>query len=1128
MSKTVQWKRGNANVSSTYTGPEGELTVNTTNWTLNIHDGVTQGGHPASFSLGNLDVSNQTIFGTVSNANIVIDPSGTGIVVLNNGVATDGNITAPYFLGNGSLLTGIQAGSNYGNANVAAYLPSYTGNLSAGNLSITNTFLITANSANNFSTMTTVANNDARISATNGVLNSTIYLWANNGRMSFNTVSNAFDFNFNGQLSATDFIASKSSATGYSFYTPGEGLAGFTHVNGPPSYIRIVHDGIEYTKFYANYTTQTIGNLVISSNANVFGTFPNAFVQVYANINSYSQVVHQNLNSGPRASSDFVATANNGDDFTYFVGMGISSNTYNFPGFGVIKPNDAYLLAVGNNASGPSIGNVGNLVIGSTNGNIKFFVGAAEDANVITQINSTGLLPGANVTYNLGSSTRQWKDLWLSNSTMYLGGFPVTVSNTGVLSVNGSPISGSYSNANVASYLPTYTGNIAGNISKNGNVWIFGTNGTTTFPTNISIDYSGNNVQFPRIIADTGKAFSVQGQGNIGSAALAWTVDPNAASQYAAVSVSRAGGDNLAKVVLQAQSDSGDVATAKTWQFNQTGTTRFPGDTILAPAGTSITMQSDQYSQLYWQNANVTVAPNMAINSNFYVAQNNATLDIVYRDGNSTQQQKSWLWGVDGTLTLPTAGRINFDYLSISSDANVSAFYAPAGNVQFAAGTGNAQIVANSLNDSKTWIFGTDGNLALPHSGVLLVSGGITAGPTIASPAPYLSGFSSISAVSMSASGNISSGNMSTGVITLTNGAVIKDNAGDSVAFGQSAGATSQGNSAVAIGHNAGVTSQGTFTVAIGRNAGQTSQGGSAVAVGVSAGDVSQGVQAVAVGNGAGGTNQGNSAVAIGVSAGQSTQSVEAVAIGNSAGSLTQGISAIAIGKGAGRYFQGNNSIIINATGADLDQTTANTFTVAPVRNDVANVAEILFYNITSKEVTYGNTISVAGNISAGNVNITGNIVDTGALSIITGSNGNIALNPNGTGIVTVSNALTVAGNITGNTGGFAIGYRDIPQVVFTSNATLALTDAGKHYFSSNSANVITVPNNTTVSFSIGTAISIIQQGTANLTVTPGSGVTMYLAGNSTSSSRTVGNYGMATLMKVGTDTWFINGTGVN
>jgi hypothetical protein len=121
-----------------------------------------------------------------------------------------------------------------------------------------------------------------------------------------------------------------------------------------------------------------------------------------------------------------------------------------------------------------------------------------------------------------------------------------------------------------------------------------------------------------------------------------------------------------------------------------------------------------------------------------------------------------------------------------------------------------------------------------------------------------------------------------------------------------------------------------------------------------------------------------------------------------------------------------------------------------------------------------------------------------------------------------------ISGNINSNVNGFAIGYRDIPQVVFTSNSTLALTDAGKHYYSANSANVITIPNNTTVSFNIGTAISIVQQGTANLTVTPGSGVTLYLAGNSTSASRTLGNFGMATLMKVGTDTWFINGTGVN
>jgi hypothetical protein len=53
---------------------------------------------------------------------------------MNIGANVTGNVTAPYFIGNGSLLTGIA--SPYGNANVAAYLPTYTGNLSAGNLSV--------------------------------------------------------------------------------------------------------------------------------------------------------------------------------------------------------------------------------------------------------------------------------------------------------------------------------------------------------------------------------------------------------------------------------------------------------------------------------------------------------------------------------------------------------------------------------------------------------------------------------------------------------------------------------------------------------------------------------------------------------------------------------------------------------------------------------------------------------------------------------------------------------------------------------------------------------------------------------------------------------------------------------
>jgi hypothetical protein len=141
------------------------------------------------------------------------------------------------------------------------------------------------------------------------------------------------------------------------------------------------------------------------------------------------------------------------------------------------------------------------------------------------------------------------------------------------------------------------------------------------------------------------------------------------------------------------------------------------------------------------------------------------------------------------------------------------------------------------------------------------------------------------------------------------------------------------------------------------------------VGIGAGAGSESQGTSAVAVGSGAGSLNQGLYSVAIGNDAGADNQGDRSVAVGTGAGRTNQGDYAVAIGRNAGYTNQGNNSIIINATTGMLNQITANTFTVAPVRNDVANVAQILFYNTTNKEITYGNTINIAGNINAAQYN---------------------------------------------------------------------------------------------------------------------------------------------------------------
>ena len=63
------------------------------------------------------------------------------------------------------------------------------------------------------------------------------------------------------------------------------------------------------------------------------------------------------------------------------------------------------------------------------------------------------LIPNANVTYTIGNSSVWWKELWVSSNTVYLGGIPLSVNASGILTVNGQAVGGSYGNSNVASYL---------------------------------------------------------------------------------------------------------------------------------------------------------------------------------------------------------------------------------------------------------------------------------------------------------------------------------------------------------------------------------------------------------------------------------------------------------------------------------------------------------------------------------------------------------------------------------------------------------------------------------------------------------------------------------------------------
>lgn len=211
--------------------------------------------------------------------------------------------------------------------------------------------------------------------------------------------------------------------------------------------------------------------------------------------------------------------------------------------------------------------------------------------------------------------------------------------------------------------------------------------------------------------------------------------------------------------------------------------------------------------------------------------------------------------------------------------------------------------------------------------------------------------------------------------------------------------------------------------------------------------------------------------------------------------------------------------------------------------------ANIGAYQLYANTTTYSNanvaaylttaTINTTGNITAGNLTAAGNLYTAGGILRTTSTSANVfnsiattvyiaGAATIGTYIGNASGVTQLNGNVQGSTNGFAIGYRDIPQLSFTGNTTISLSDAGKHYYSTQSTGYnLTVANNATVAFSIGTAINVINQGTGTITIVPGTGVTMYLAGNSTSGARTLSSYGVATIQKVASDTWFLIGVGV-
>ena len=100
-----------------------------------------------------------------------------------------------------------------------------------------------------------------------------------------------------------------------------------------------------------------------------------------------------------------------------------------------------------------------------------------------------------------------------------------------------------------------------------------------------------------------------------------------------------------------------------------------------------------------------------------------------------------------------------------------------------------------------------------------------------------------------------------------------------------------------------------------------------------------------------------------------------------------------------------------------------------------------------------------------------------------------------------------------------------LQEIVFDKKATSYTLVLGDAYelieMEVSSANTLTIPTNASVPFPLGTQILVSQLGTGQTTITPAVGVTIRSSGGKT---KTAAQYSMCTLIKRGTNEWYLAG----
>ena len=612
-------------------GPVGNVTITggSTGYLLTTDgNGVLQWSPPgsgAAISNGNSNVNIAT-----SNGNITAGVGGVANVVTisTTGLDVIGNITATNFVGN---FSGNASNANFANTAGTVTASAQPNITSVGTLvSLEVSGNITANAVKTNQLL--YANGDPYQFTTNAAGSNTEVQFNNN-----NAFSASANFTFNtgtNTLSVTNITAN------------GAGLSSLTGAN------------VTGEVAFAN----TANSVAV---ANVVGIGNIATVNLDGNV---SNVL--------RGDGTFAGEAGNlNANYANFAGEAFSVNVSNIVG----TVNLANFATTANAVAGANVsGEVANATyaLSSNVANTAGTVTTNAQPNITSVGTLTGLtvagniLPNANLTYNLGSPTQRWKDLYISGNTIDLNGSTITSDANGITLTN--PLGGSYT------VIGTGASNTASIVNGNSSLVV-------NPNSNVSVSITGTS----NVIVVSIDGLLVNGNGNItGNLVTGGTIVASANITGANLITSNGIYANTANITANLTSGNaslGNLATANYVNVSQEingNIANFSGNltSLNANLGNLAIANFINTGHIFNGNSNITLTPNGNITT---TVASNATLTVSGVGAN--------IVGYVQANGIISAG--SFEGVSLTSNVgNLTLYAAPGNNYVELRPSGNGQV----------------------------------------------------------------------------------------------------------------------------------------------------------------------------------------------------------------------------------------------------------------------------------------------------------------------------------------------------------------------------------------------------------------------------------------------------